>query len=318
MAVLQYTAPVIRYLKAQVLPVQPVPFTGQVMYGQFTAQQPLFQLVADHDMQAVGDLIRFDAHQGGTRLVDRLPELQSGDALHIFRESLRKKRVQVSDKFAAAPEYVLIEPALAFMHGHGDAAIEHGIGQIVRAVQIIEGVAALVHHAEEGGGEIIAVFCGDPHIIAGAYGCGKRMLRCGEAAVLHIDPHDLHHIAGQLFLPAVLKRAVQAGIVHLRGFLNGLYHRHDARAHHGEEGIALFHGKAFLIFAQPMVVRILIRLEIRGKARGCRKNLFKIGLKHGEIALLLRLMPYGIRHDEELPVADILLHGDLLLFADIL
>ncbi len=52
-------------IHAQVLLIQAIPCGGQVMGGDGAGEHLLFQLIANHDVQAVGELIGLGADQRG-------------------------------------------------------------------------------------------------------------------------------------------------------------------------------------------------------------------------------------------------------------
>ena len=114
MAVLQNAVLVVRHVDAEVLLVKSVPFARQVVYLEFAVHHALFQLIAHHDVQAVGDLVGLGADERGLGLVDSTIEFlrrvarERGEELAELRENKTREG-------AGAAEQVLIEAALGLV-----------------------------------------------------------------------------------------------------------------------------------------------------------------------------------------------------------
>ena len=61
-----------------------VPPPGDITYGKASVQQPFFQLIADHDMKMVGDLVGFRTDQGWLDLIDAVVKCFQRDAAELF------------------------------------------------------------------------------------------------------------------------------------------------------------------------------------------------------------------------------------------
>ena len=70
-------------------------------------------------------------------------------------EELAELREHKAREGAGAAEQILIEAALALVDAHGNAAVEHRVGKLVRAAGVVKRVAALVDDGEHGGGKVI-------------------------------------------------------------------------------------------------------------------------------------------------------------------
>ena len=129
---------VVRHVDAEVFLVKAVPLARQVVYLELAVHHALFELVAHHDVQAVGDLVGLGADEGRLRLIDGAVEF------------LRRVAAQLGEQLAELREHeqIFIETALALVDAHGDTAVEHRIGEIIRAAGVIERVAALVDNGE--------------------------------------------------------------------------------------------------------------------------------------------------------------------------
>ena len=147
MAVLQHAVLVVRHVDAEVFLVKAVPLAWQVVYLELAVYHALFELVAHHDVQAVGDLVGLGADEGRLRLIDGAVEFLRRVAAQLG-EQLAELREHEACEGARAAEQIFIEAALALVDAHGDTAVEHRIGEIIRAAGVIERVAALVDNGE--------------------------------------------------------------------------------------------------------------------------------------------------------------------------
>ena len=150
--ILEDALPVVGHVHAQIRLVQAVPLGGQVVGRQLPGEHPPLQLIAHHDMQAVGQLVGLGADQGGLGLVDHAVKILQADVVQPGGEVLPEPGVDDPAEGPAAADDVLIEPGLAFVDGHGHAAAQAGAGQLPAHVQLIQGVAALVDHGVQGRG----------------------------------------------------------------------------------------------------------------------------------------------------------------------
>ena len=147
MAVLQNAVLVVRHVDAEIFLVKAVPLARQVVHLEFAVHHTLFKLVAHHDVQAVGDLVGLGADEGRLRLIDGAVEFLRRVAAQLG-EQLAELREHEAREGARAAEQIFIEAALALVDAHGDTAVEHRIGEIIRAAGVIERVAALVDNGE--------------------------------------------------------------------------------------------------------------------------------------------------------------------------
>ena len=179
----------------------------------------LFELVAHHDVQAVGDLVGLGADEGRLRLIDGAVEFLRRVAAQLG-EQLAELREHEAREGARAAEQIFIETALALVDAHGDTAVEHRIGEIIRAAGVIERVAALVDNGEHRGGKILLqIVRRDALVKVRTERCRKRMLGRGQADMVQIEAHRAHQVVGKLRLLLLGKMAMQHRIVDLRLFL---------------------------------------------------------------------------------------------------
>lgn len=91
------------------------------MGGDGAGEHLLFQLIANHDVQAIGELVGLGADQGGLGAVHHAVELLLRHVHQLLREVLLQPRQQDGAEGPAAADDVLVEPGLALMDAHGDA-----------------------------------------------------------------------------------------------------------------------------------------------------------------------------------------------------
>ena len=175
----------------------------------------LFELVAHHDVQAVGDLVGLGADEGRLRLIDGAVEFLRRVAAQLG-EQLAELREHEARESARAAEQVFIETALALVDAHGDTAVEHRIGEIIRAAGIVERVAALVDNGEHGGSKVaLKIVRRDALVKVRTERRRKRMLGRGQADMVQIEAHRAHQVVGKLRLLLLGKMAVQHRVIEL-------------------------------------------------------------------------------------------------------
>ena len=318
MAVLQHAVLVVRHVDAEIFLVKAVPLARQVVHLEFAVHHTLFELVAHHDVQAVGDLVGLGADEGRLRLIDGAVEFLRRVAAQLG-EQLAELREDEGREGAGAAEQVLIEAALALVDAHGNAAVEHRVGKLVRAAGIVERVAALVDNGEHRGGKILLqIVRRDALVKVRTERRRKRMLSRGQADIVQIEAHRAHQVVGKLRLLLLGKMAVQHRVIELRLRLDLLQERHDMLAQRREEFVALRHRQPILILAEPVVIGVLFRCAVVCEADVGLEDLFKHRLEESKDARLLRAVPDIVGLDKQLLVGDVLVHRDLLHVADVL
>ena len=181
--ILEAAFPVAGHVNAQVLLIECIPPLGHIPDLQGACDQGLFNLVADHDVQAVGQLVGLGPHQTGLGLVHGPVEHLLGDPCQLLWEVGGDIGEDGVDKGTTAADDILVEAALALMDAHGYAAGEHGVEVAGVSAQLIEGVAPLVNDGVHGGHQIVFVVVGgDAHIVAAEI-VGEGVLRLGNGAV---------------------------------------------------------------------------------------------------------------------------------------
>ena len=144
--ILQAALPVRLRADAEIFLVKIIPHSGNIRHGKGSADQLLFNLVAHHYMQGIGQLVCFRSDQGRLRIVDLAVELLVRHVSQLFREDFPAGLQKRSRKCFASADDVFIKAALALVHAHGRAAVQAGVVETVVSVHFIDGVAALMQH----------------------------------------------------------------------------------------------------------------------------------------------------------------------------
>ena len=310
MAVLEASLPVAGNIHAQIFLVQPLPLRRNVFDRQRPTDQLLFDLVAHHDVQAVGQLVGFGTDERRLRLVDGAVEHGFVHIRQLLREQLLQLRENGMDKGGTSADDVLIEPALALVNAHGHAAGQGGIIVAVVRPQLVQGVAALVDNGEHGGNQIVLeIMGGDAHILVIEIG-GVGMLRLGNTAVGAVNAHDLHEIIGELSLNLHGIMAENESIVHLLRRPDFLDQGDDGLPELGEEGVQCLNVHSFLVLVQKRVVGRHFRVIIPGELPVIIHDLFQIGGKGGKIILQLCLVPYAFGVVNQHGIGNVFLRRD--------
>ena len=311
MGVLQDALPVVGDIHAQILLVQPVPLGGQVVGGEGAVEHPLLQLVAHHDMQAVGQLVRLRADEGRLGLVDHAVEVVLRHVVQTGGEMRLQPRVDDGAERPAAADDVLIEPGLALVDAHGHTVAQIAAGQLPAGVQLVQGVTALMHHGVQGRGHHVGmVVGGDTHIVTGEVD-GEGMLRLADDAVVPVDAHDAHDEVGELPLDGDGEIGVERRVVHPVGVGGDpLDERHQLLPQGGEEFVAGGHRQTPLVVVQQRLVGGLLRLPVQGEALQRVEDLLQVRLKQGEIVVGLGGLPHVVGAGGQLLVGHELLLRD--------
>ena len=133
-----------------------------------------------------------------------------------------------------------------------------------------------------------------------------------------VEPDLIHQQVREFFLFFRGKVTVSDAVVHLRLFIDALQERHYARTKLIEELVACLHVKAFLIFVQPVIVRILIRFYVLRKLLVRIEDLLEIRTEELKIRSLFRPVPHVVGHYYKFLICDVFIRRDLLHVADVL
>ena len=268
-------------------------------------------------MQGIGELIRLDPDKAGLRAVDGAVKFLR--AAPELREVFPDHRNNIRAEGAASAQNILVKAALALVNAHGDAAVQDGVGQLIGAARVIEGVAPLVDHAVHGVGEIVLVIMrGNALVQVGAQRGGKGVLCGGEAHAVRIEAHQLHQLMGKPLLRRRREMPPENAAVRL-GHGPHLVKEGDNVLPEGvEEAVAALHGDALLIAVEPVIVGQLLRRAPGGDFFVVVKNLREQRLKELPVAGLLGREPDVVCLHQQPLVCHIVFHRDFLHHADIL
>ena len=126
MRILQTAARVVGNGNAQILVHKTIPKRGDVLGRGLAGKQHALDLVAHHNMQWVGELVRLGADQRRLRdvhgAVERILVHATVDLGRVAAQHFEQR----SHKGAAAAHGVLKEAALALVDAHGGAALQAG------------------------------------------------------------------------------------------------------------------------------------------------------------------------------------------------
>ena len=313
MGILQHALGVVGHVHAQILLVEPVPGLGQVLDLQGAGDQLLLQLVPDHDVEGVGELVRLRADEAGLALVDGQVEVVGGDVLERLGPQLLDVGQDVGEEGFAAADDVLIEPALGLVDAHAGAAAQGGVLDVVADVQLVEGVAPLVDDGVHAGGEsLLVIVGGDAHVVLGEVG-GEGVLHLADVAVVPVDGHDLHEPVGELALLGEGEPGAEEAVVHHGSLLHhGLHHGQQLLSEEREELIQGGHGEPLLVHVEEHIVGGLGAVPVPGELAGIVHQRLEMGREEGEIVGHLGGVPGVGGGVLGHLIGHVLLHGDLL------
>src|SRR6202022_4122793 len=101
------------------------------------------------DVQVVGDLIRFNANEGGLRFVDRAVESLFVRFAELLWECRSKARKEMLPERLASTDQVLPQPRLGLMDARRGAVPKWGAVELFAYALLVHGVARLVHQTEK-------------------------------------------------------------------------------------------------------------------------------------------------------------------------
>ncbi len=188
-----------------------VPRGLEIVRRQIARNERLFQIEAQHDMQVVLHLVRLGADEPAMHPVDRAVE--GLDILHPeIAERLAHPGVEPPGERPAAPQLVLVDAALAFVHAH-----RHALPQGRQAIAGVDPllVAGVAHLVDRGIEAVERVMFGHPrgdaHIVARAG--RERMHRHVKPPAREIIAKATRQFARQAQLRLLVEMRVQRGPV---------------------------------------------------------------------------------------------------------
>ena len=176
MHVLQAALRVVRDGDAEIVLIFLVPERRNFIDRDLAVHERLFQFMADHDVQAVGQLVRVAAVEAWRGGIDSLIKLPFGNVGKRAAAQFLQFRIDKMDECFTAADQVFVEAGNALVH-----PVRHGVCGVLavkflRLVLHEQRVAALMERGEDIGDEIIfIIMCRDAHVF-GAEVRGERML----------------------------------------------------------------------------------------------------------------------------------------------
>ena len=255
MHVLQAALLVVGHVEPQIFFIFRVPERGHLIRRDLAVDEGLFQLVADHDVDAVGQLVRVHTVQARTRYVDRLVQLPVGHVGEGIAGQLPQLRRDEAQERLAPADDVFKETGNALVHGAGHIVV--GVIRVLLFRHILheQRVSALVHGGEDVRDEIILIKMSRHADIVRSVMVGEGVL-CGHQHQRRFaQPLKLQKIAGEPLLQRDRHRTGHEILADGLALLDDpLYKGQDPRLQGREERVQLRDGAAFFIVVQQRIV----------------------------------------------------------------
>ncbi len=134
-----------------------VPGRRQVAHRELTVQQLFLQLVAQHDVQWVRELIGVDPDQPALHAVQVGVDVVQLPIRAAHSEMLRQQRLHVAHEGAAAADDHLHEQRLALLERHAPIPPDGLIPPVLRQPEVVHGMTRLVHRSQQTGPDVVDV-----------------------------------------------------------------------------------------------------------------------------------------------------------------
>ena len=270
-----------------------VPGLGDAANGELAAEDALLQVVAQHDVQRIGELIGIHADQAAAHAVEVPVEILQAPFGPAHAEVFFEQRLYVAHEAAATPDDHLEQERLAFFERHAAIASHRLIAPVLRQAEVIHGVAAFVQRAEQARERIVLIEArGDPDIARHALGEG--MLALIEAPAIEGKAERLHHLDDQLplardgeFAGERLQRVIGLQLDHL------VDQARELARQRLEQRVDLLRGDA----RAELVDQRVVGLQGERLSEECslvshqRDDFFQVRREQREVVLLPRLQP---------------------------
>ena len=211
---------------------------GQLLYRHAFLQDGFFHLVADDDVEGIGELIGLRTDHARLSDVDRLIELALGYVVHGLGEDLANLRVDQVDKALGTADAVLVETGYGLMLAHGFAAGDKVIPVFLRLELVKQRMSALMDDAVDARDKGITVVGGQTLIVP-PHAARERMLGRGKGSALKVKANGLQQILRHLSLRLVADRAGQEiAADDVLALHNLLQQRHELRSMRPQHGLS--------------------------------------------------------------------------------
>ena len=308
--ILQAAAGVVGHVHPEIFLVEPVPLRRDVPHVQGAADELLFDLIAHHHMQAVGQLVRLGADEGGLGAVDGLVELLRRHAGELLGEEFPHPGEDGLDEGQGAADDVLVEPGLALVDAHGHTAGKTGVvvGRI--HIQLIPGVPSLVDDGVHGACHVVLlVMGGDAHVLAGEVE-GEGVLRLADGAVAPVQLEYFHEVVGELPLGLDGVMEVEEAVVRLLLFADGADQGNQLFPDDGEEAVEIGHVHPALVLVEQGVVGGLAGVVVAGEFPVEGYQALQHRPEGGKVVVLLGPVPHVACLVGEHGILHVLVGGD--------
>lgn len=202
MDVLEAAFAIVRRLQAEERLHAAVPFPWKIGHRQIAFDQGQFQLVAQHDMEAVAQFIGLHPDQARLERIEGAPKAL-GLTPGIVRQAGAEARIPTAGKGLAPGHPAFPEQRLAFMHPHR-GGLPQGPGEIVIAAPgqalLIEGVAPFMGRGQESGEGLPRHHPGGDAEVLGTNGAGEGVRRARTLAARRVVAPTVEEFAAELLL----------------------------------------------------------------------------------------------------------------------
>ncbi len=282
-----------RGLHLQALLHARVPRLAEILHGEVAGEQLLLEVVAQHHVQRIRELVRIHAHRAAAHAREQRVQvfhvpLGTGDG-----EVPLQQRPQVRHERAAAAHDHLDEQRLAFLQRHAAIAPHRLVRPLARNPQVVQRMTGLVHRGQQPGEDVARIQArGDADVARHAF--GERMLALVEPPAVEGKPHRLHDFRDEALL---LARREAAGhrqqlvlVLLLDDFAD---QRRQAPRERAEDRVDVGREHARAEFVHERVVR----RQVQGLSQQRRlvahesQHLFEMRRKYPEVVLLPRFDP---------------------------
>ena len=252
----------------EVLAVLLVPGGGGVGRRELAAQEGLFQLEANEDVQVVGRFVGLDADERRPHVVDGEVECVEAHAAERGRKPRLGGRIKVLPEGPAAADEVLPRPRLRLVNAQGDGLPQRQAEAVGRQALFVDPVSRLVQDAEEGRVEETPVVTrGDAAVVRPQRGA-ERMGRHVEAAAAEVEAdrrgrRGAERLLGGNRVVAGQERGVRAPAAGANGRDQG----NELLAEAGQHAADVRRQFLGLVIIQQSVVR---RLPVAQRPASCR------------------------------------------------
>ena len=295
MRILQAAVCVVGNGNAQVLVHKAIPKRGDVLGRGLAGKQHALNLVAHHNVQRIGELVRLGADQRRLcdihGVVERILVHAAIDLGRVAAQYLEQR----AHKGAAATHGVFEKAALALVDAHGGAALQTGarIGGI--DAQLVHGVTGLVDDAVDVGDAVVLVDVRGNARVAHREALAKRMLGKGECGVVQVKADELHQVKAHGALGGLGHMRVQkVGSGLLAALADGVHERRDRGLDLIAKRIEALGGKAALVLVEPNIVWVALGVHELGLMLKLGDDSIHVGLKARPVIGRLGLVPHGV------------------------